>query len=107
MSEEVKIEDAMPVLFIGGAKDGERVRMTALPPTKEFKVRNPLYNALLTEEGNTTSNIMFVDETYRREAFRSSAGLYPVYVLASIPSQDVVHILLENYRPTSSLQTKH
>lgn len=103
MTEEVKI-NPWPVLFIGGPKDGERVEMTALPHTTAIKIRNPNYNALLCE--NKTA-IMFIDVTYRREAFRTAAGLYPVYVFEEIPQQDVMHVLLTGYRPAVETATKH
>lgn len=110
MTEEVKL-NTMPVLFIGGPKDGERVECSELPPVYPVSVRNPHFNALINpveaSEAEVNTTMMLVQVTYRREAFRTAAGLYPVYVFEEIPQQDVMHILLDGYRPAAETTTKH
>lgn len=101
MSEEIveAQKQTMPVLFIGGPKDGHRVDMEALPALYSVTVPNPKYNALVANgNDNGDTQLMFMQVMYRREAFRSPAGLYPVYVYDQVPQCDVIYILLDGYR---------
>lgn len=87
----------MPVLYIGGPHDGKRIEMDGLPATVETAYTQKA--SLVGPNGEDGSATALIKKTtYRREAMRSSAGLYPIYVHHDIPSQDVVWHLLEGYR---------
>ena len=96
-----KKKETMPVLFIGGPKDGERIEMEDLPRVAMFPHKQLTKN--FAEQIGHTAEI--VELVYRREAFRSPAGLYPVYVFETIPPEDVIHTLLEGYRQPAKENT--
>lgn len=95
--QEQEQSAVMPVLFIGGPMDGCRIEMESLPNQVQMPYTEmPTMN----EKGELGEGAvpLLKKAAYRREAMRCPAGLYPLYVHASIPSVDIVHTLLEGYR---------
>lgn len=100
--DEKEEAQAMPVLFIGGPKDGERLPLTDLPTVYQVTYPNPDFNILQSRDAaRYEPEPSYLIAPYRREAFRCKAGIYPVYVLHNIPQEDVVHLLLEGYKNPS------
>lgn len=89
--------ETMPVLFVGGPHDGKRIGMEALPSIVEMPYTQQA--GIMTEQNpDAVATPMLKKARYRREGIKTAAGLYPLYVLDTIPSQDVVYTLLEGYR---------
>ena len=87
----------MPVLFVGGPHDGKRVEMDALPSIVNIPYTQKA--GVITETNpDAVSTAMVKQAKYRREGMKCAIGLYPIYVYADIPAEDVVYTLLEGYR---------